>query len=47
VKPCNDNVFKRLFAASPALPADTINAVRYDEPLIEVVEVLNPRIDAE
>ena len=47
LNPCNDYVFKRLFAASPALLADLINAVRCDELPIEVVEVLNPRIDAE
>ena len=47
LNPCNDYVFKCLFAASPTLLADLINAVRSDEPPIEVVEVLNPRIDAE
>lgn len=45
--PKNDFVFKRLFAASPALLADLINAVRCDEPPVEVTEVLNPRIDPE
>ncbi|MBB3101887.1 Rpn family recombination-promoting nuclease/putative transposase [Azomonas macrocytogenes] len=43
--PKNDFVFKRLFADSPELLADLINAVRSDEPPIEIVEVLNPRID--
>ncbi|MFZ4536860.1 Rpn family recombination-promoting nuclease/putative transposase [Propionivibrio sp.] len=47
LNPCNDYVFKRLFATSPTLLADLINAVRSDEPAIEVVEVLNPRIDPE
>ncbi|MDP2816216.1 MAG: Rpn family recombination-promoting nuclease/putative transposase [Rectinemataceae bacterium] len=42
--PRNDYVFKRIFAASPDLLADLINAVRSDEPPIEVVEVLNPQI---
>ena len=45
--PCNDYVFKRLFAVSPVLLADLINAVRSEEPRIEVVEVLNPRIEPE
>ncbi|PKO56419.1 MAG: hypothetical protein CVU28_03030, partial [Betaproteobacteria bacterium HGW-Betaproteobacteria-21] len=43
--PKNDFVFKRLFVGSPELLADLINAVRTDAPPIEVVEVLNPRID--
>ena len=43
--PKNDFVFKRLFVGSPELLADLINAVRNDAPPIEVVEVLNPRID--
>lgn len=43
--PKNDFVFKRLFAASPGLLADLINAVRSNEPPVEVTEVLNPRID--
>ena len=47
LNPCNDYVFKRLFAASPLLLADLINAVRSEEPRIEVIEVLNPRIDPE
>lgn len=37
LNPCNDYVFQRLFAASPTLLADLINAVRNDEPPIEVV----------
>ena len=45
--PRNDYVFKRLFAASPELLADLINAVRSEEPAVEVIEVLNPRIDPE
>ncbi|MFZ4536745.1 hypothetical protein [Propionivibrio sp.] len=35
LNPCNDYVFKRLFATSPTLLADLINAVRSDEPAIE------------
>jgi predicted transposase/invertase (TIGR01784 family) len=34
LNPCNDYVFKRLFAASPLLLADLINAVRSEEPRI-------------
>ena len=45
--PRNDYVFKRLFVNSPALLADLINAVRRDEAPIEVVEILNPRIEPE
>jgi hypothetical protein len=45
--PRNDYVFKRIFALSPKLLADLINAVRATEPPIEVIEVLNPRIDPE
>ncbi len=43
--PKNDFVFKRLFAHRPELLADLINAVRSDQPPVEVIEVLNPRID--
>jgi predicted transposase/invertase (TIGR01784 family) len=43
--PKNDFVFKKLFAEAPTLLADLINAVRSDEPPVEVVEVTNPRID--
>jgi predicted transposase/invertase (TIGR01784 family) len=43
--PKNDFVFKRLFASAPHLLADLINAVRSGEAPVEVVEVLNPRID--
>jgi predicted transposase/invertase (TIGR01784 family) len=43
--PKNDFVFKRLFAGAPHLLADLINAVRSAEAPVEVVEVLNPRID--
>jgi hypothetical protein len=43
--PKNDFVFKKLFAEAPTLLAALINAVRSDEPPIEVVEVTNPRID--
>ena len=42
----NDVVFKLLFANSPDLLADLINAVRYDEPPVSVDQVLNPRIDS-
>lgn len=42
--PRNDYVFKRIFANSPELLADLINAVRSDEPPVEEVEVLNPQI---
>jgi predicted transposase/invertase (TIGR01784 family) len=45
--PRNNYVFKRLFAASPELLADLINAVRSDEAAVEVIEILNPRIDPE
>ncbi|MBV5333390.1 Rpn family recombination-promoting nuclease/putative transposase, partial [bacterium] len=37
----------RIFAAAPLLLADLINAVRSEEPRIEVIDVLNPRIDPE
>ena len=43
--PKNDFVFKRLFVDAPALLAALINAVRSTEPPIEVVEILNPRIE--
>ncbi|WP_437881853.1 Rpn family recombination-promoting nuclease/putative transposase [Pseudomonas sp. LRF_L74] len=43
--PKNDFVFKRLFAESPDLLADLINAIRSDQPPIASLEVLNPRID--
>ena len=43
--PKNDFVFKRLFAGAPHLLADLINAVRHGEAPVEVVEVLNPRIE--
>jgi predicted transposase/invertase (TIGR01784 family) len=43
--PKNDYIFKRLFASAPELLTELINAVRYDEEPVEVVEVLNPRID--
>jgi predicted transposase/invertase (TIGR01784 family) len=45
--PKNDFVFKRLFADAPELLAALINAVRSTEPPVEVVEVLNPRIEPE
>jgi predicted transposase/invertase (TIGR01784 family) len=45
--PKNDFVFKKLFAEAPALLASLINAVRSDEPPIEVIEVTNPRIEPE
>lgn len=43
--PKNDYVFKRLFVDAPALLADLISAVRHDEPPVEHVRVLNPRIE--
>ena len=43
--PKNDFVFKRLFAHRPELLADLINAVRSEHPPVEILEVLNPRID--
>ena len=43
--PKNDFVFKRLFADAPDLLAALINAVRSADPPVQVVEVLNPRID--
>jgi len=45
--PKNDFVFKKLFAESPDLLANLINAVRYDEAPVEIIEILNPRIDPE
>jgi predicted transposase/invertase (TIGR01784 family) len=45
--PKNDYIFKRLFATAPHLLTALINAVRSDEEPLEVVEVLNPRIDPE
>lgn len=45
--PKNDAVFKMLFARTPRLLADLINAVRGDAPPIDVVEVLNPGITPE
>jgi predicted transposase/invertase (TIGR01784 family) len=45
--PKNDFVFKRLFADAPDLLAELINAVRSAHPPVQVVEVLNPRIDPE
>lgn len=45
--PKNDFVFKRLFADAPELLAALINAVRSTEPPVEVLEVLNPRIEPE
>jgi hypothetical protein len=45
--PKNDFVFKRLFVGAPKLLAALINAVRSTEPPVEVVEILNPRIDPE
>lgn len=43
--PKNDFVFKRLFGSAPHLLADLINAVRSGEAPVQVVEVLNPRIE--
>jgi predicted transposase/invertase (TIGR01784 family) len=45
--PKNDYVFKKLFAEAPALLAGLINDVRSDDPPVEVVEVINPRIEPE
>ena len=45
--PKNDLVFKKLFVPSPDLLSDLINAMRWDASPIEVVEILNPRIDPE
>ncbi|MBN9427424.1 MAG: PD-(D/E)XK nuclease family transposase [Burkholderiales bacterium] len=45
--PKNDLVFKLLFAHRLDLLADLINAVRSDQPPVDVVEVLNPRIEPE
>ncbi len=45
--PRNDLVFKLQFARSLPLLTDLINAVRREEPPIEVVRVLNPQIDPE
>ncbi|MDX5297539.1 MAG: Rpn family recombination-promoting nuclease/putative transposase [Gammaproteobacteria bacterium] len=45
--PKNDYVFKRLFADAPGLLVALINAVRYAEPAITAVEVLNPGINPE
>jgi len=43
----NDYVFKRLFAVAPHLLTALINAVRSEDEPLEVIEVLNPRIDPE
>ena len=43
--PKNDYIFKRLFATAPDLLSTLINAVRFEEKPVEVIEVLNPRID--
>ena len=45
--PKNDLVFKKLFVAAPALLSDLINAIRCDEAPVEVVKILNPRIEPE
>ena len=45
--PKNDLVFKLLFATAPELLSALINAIRSEELPIAVIEVLNPRIDAE
>ncbi|MBK7002481.1 MAG: PD-(D/E)XK nuclease family transposase [Rhodoferax sp.] len=45
--PKNDYVFKRLFAVAPHLLTALINAVRSEDEPLEVIEVLNPRIDPE
>ena len=43
----NDFVFKRLFVEAPELLAALINAVRSTEAPIDVIEILNPRIEPE
>lgn len=43
--PKNDFVFKKLFVESLPLLSDLINAIRHPEPPIEVVKILNPRIE--
>jgi len=43
--PKNDYVFKRLFAVAPDLLTALINAIRSEDEALEVIEVLNPRID--
>ena len=43
--PKNDFVFKKLFIESLPLLTDLINAIRHGETPIEVVEILNPRIE--
>ena len=45
--PKNDYIFKRLFATAPHLLSALINAVRHEEGPVEVIEVLNPRIEPE
>lgn len=45
--PKNDFVFKKLFSEAPDLLAELINAVRFEYPPIQVVEVLNPTIEPE
>ena len=42
--PKNDYVFKRLFSDAPELLTELINAVRQDQPPLEVVKVINPNI---
>ena len=45
--PHNDVVFKLLFTRSLPLLTDLINAMRGNEAPVSVVEILNPRIEAE
>jgi predicted transposase/invertase (TIGR01784 family) len=45
--PKNDFVFKKLFVGAPDLLADLINAVRSDEAPVEILDILNPRIEPE
>ncbi|MDO9596632.1 MAG: PD-(D/E)XK nuclease family transposase [Azoarcus sp.] len=45
--PKNDFFFKHLFVEAPIQLAALINAVRNAEPAVEVIEVLNPRIEPE
>jgi predicted transposase/invertase (TIGR01784 family) len=45
LNPKNDFVFKKLFVESLPSLTDLINAIRHPEAPIEVVEILNPRIE--
>jgi predicted transposase/invertase (TIGR01784 family) len=43
----NDLLFKTLFTRQPHLLADLINAVRHDQPPVQVLDILNPSIPPE